>query len=130
MNHKMNILENFFNNGTTKSLAITALVAIGGWTANTLIGAHSAEGVLAEHTRQLAALFQGQVETHKSINDLVVAVTAVDGKIDVLGTKIDDDRRTRGPVAVAKVVEPHRFNAAPPVPAEASADTTPVVPPK
>ena len=101
---KMNILELFFNNGTTKSLAITALVAVGGWTANTLINAHGQSDVLATHTQQLDKLWMAQGETSKAIASLSLTTAQISGKIDVLGQKIDDDR-------AAKAATVHRFGA-------------------
>ena len=116
---KMNLIELFFNNGTTKSLSITALVAVGGWTANTLINAHGQSDVLAAHTQQLDKLWQGQAQTHNDIQSLSVVVATVNGKLDVLGQKIDDDR-------AAKAATVHRFGApalGAGMPAEAAAVT-------
>lgn len=120
----MNIVEMFFNNSTTKSLAITALVAVSGWTANTLIGARNDASTLEQHGAWLQKLSEGQAQTQKDIGALVVSVTAVNGKIDVIGQKIDDDRAAK----VASAAGPHRFGV--PEPAAVPAETSRVVPPK
>ena len=119
----MNIVELFFNNSTTKSLAITALVAVGGWTANTLISARN-DTTLEQHGVRLQKLSEGQAQTQKDIGALAVSVTAVNGKIDVIGQKIDDDRAAK----VASAAGPHRFGV--PEPAAVPAETSRVVPPK
>jgi hypothetical protein len=94
MHPKMNLVELFFNNATTKSLALSILVGAGGWTAHTLIGAQNNGQVLAVHTQQLAELKQGQQKVDEALDSLAITVTRMDGKLDTVNQKIDDDRRT------------------------------------
>lgn len=89
----MNGLEHFFNNGTVKSLALSALLGLGGWTAHTLISTEGNSQTLAAHGRQLDTLEQGQDKTQEALQGLSVAVAKIDGKLDVVNQKIDDDRR-------------------------------------
>lgn len=106
MNHpKMSVLESFFKNDTTKSVGLGALLSVAGWAAHALIGAENNATVLANHTKQLDAQSAAITQTADSVQHLTVAVTRIDGKIDVLTTKIDDDRHR--PSIVARAHPPH-----------------------
>lgn len=95
MKRKMNIFELFLNNTTTKSVAVSILVGTGGWAAHTLVGAQANATVLAAHTQQLERLWQGQGQASAALQGLGVAITRIDGKLDVVNQKIDDDRAHR-----------------------------------
>lgn len=98
----MNIVELFFNNSTVKSIAISVLVGTGGWAAHTLVGSAGNSQVLAMHGKQLDALTQGQQKTDDALDRLAITVTRIDGKLDTVNQKIDDDRAAR------HAVRPHQ----------------------
>lgn len=93
MLRKMNIVELFLNNAATKSVAVSILVGAFGWTAHTLIITQSNGQTLTEHTAQLNSLEEGQKDTREVLQLLSVTIAKMDGKLDVVNQKIDDDRR-------------------------------------
>lgn len=86
-------IPDFSPSGAIKSLLLSALIGAGGWTAHTLISTEGNTQVLAEHSRQLEKLEQGQEQTRSTLSDLEVTMKGIDGKLDVVNQKIDDDRR-------------------------------------
>ena len=90
---KMHIPDAFFTSATIKSLLLSVLVGAGGWTAHTLLESNGNAQVLAAHGKQLDALTAGQAKTDDALDGLAVTVARIDGKLDVVNQKIDDDRR-------------------------------------
>jgi hypothetical protein len=70
------------------------LIVVGllGWVGHGLLSAYTDSSKLDQHTQQIEKLWEGQKATHDSLQELSVTVARIDGKIDVLGQKIDDDR--------------------------------------
>lgn len=89
----MNLVEMFLNNTTTRSISISVLVGIAGWTAHALMDAAGQARTLDEHTQQLQKLWESQEKTHKDLQDLTLGVVKVDAKLDVLNQKFDDNQR-------------------------------------
>jgi peptidoglycan hydrolase CwlO-like protein len=75
-----------------RSVALSATMAIVGFVSHQMIASVGQEKQLATHDQQIAKLFESQGEIHKSVEDLAIAVARVEGKLDVLNQKIDDDR--------------------------------------
>jgi peptidoglycan hydrolase CwlO-like protein len=76
-----------------KAAVILAIVTgVGGWAVHAFSLFNLDQTKLDEHTAQIQHLQQGQKETHEALNNVAVTLARVDGKIDVLSQKIDDDR--------------------------------------
>ena len=53
------------------------------------------EDQLTAQAKQIETLSAGQAETHDQVKDLAAIVARIEGKIDVVSQKIDDDRHPR-----------------------------------
>lgn len=82
-----------FNSALAKGVFASLLVGLGGWTAHTLVEARSNSQMLSAHTQQLDRLEAGQTKQEDTLKGLGVAVAQINGKLDVVNQKIDDDRR-------------------------------------
>ena len=52
------------------------------------------EDQLNAQAKQIETLSAGQAQTHDQVKDLAATVARIEGKIDVVSQKIDDDRHT------------------------------------
>lgn len=76
-----------------KSAAVLAVItALAGWGLHALIAVNAAGTKLDEHTVQIQKLWEGQKETHETLSNVNVTLARIDGKIDTLNQKVDDDR--------------------------------------
>jgi hypothetical protein len=91
--HKNMNLQKALERITVKGLIIPVVMGLLGWGGHTLLSAYSVGIEVDNHTQQLKALWDSQRQTHNDIQTVVNTVTRIDGKIDVLNQKIDDDRR-------------------------------------
>lgn len=88
----MSGFKNVFDGLSVKNVTIPAAMAVLGWGGHTFLVFHDQETKLAAHDQQIAALSDGQVKTHTALDSLSDTIIRIEGKIDVLTTKIDDDR--------------------------------------
>lgn len=70
-------------------------MAVVGWASHTMLELNGQAVQLQNHDTQIKALFAGQKETHDALQSLNTTVVRVEGKIDVVNQKIDDDRNAR-----------------------------------
>ena len=87
---KDNKLRALLENGMVKYLLLPALAAVGGFLGHAVVEVPGLSKQVEQHTTQLQNLWTGQAETHKALQDVAVAVTRVDGKLDVVNQKLDD----------------------------------------
>jgi hypothetical protein len=74
------------------AVVLAAVSCLGGWGIHALSVFNLDQQKLDEHTAQIQHLQTGQRETHDKLNDIGITILKVDGKLDVLNQKIDDDR--------------------------------------
>jgi hypothetical protein len=86
------IAVNIFESGTVKSIAIGLVMSAVGFGSHQVIESVSQAHQLESQSAQIQKLFEGQSETHTQVQDLSVALARMEGKLDVLNQKIDDDR--------------------------------------
>lgn len=84
----MNLLENTTVKGVALSLAMGAV----GFGSHQVIESISQQHQLETQSGQIQKLFEGQASARTQSQELSVALARMEGKLDVLNTKIDDDR--------------------------------------
>jgi hypothetical protein len=88
----MSALSALFGADAMKTAVVSVVMATCGWAGHTVLEMNAQSKVLDEHTVQIQKLFDGQAETHKSLQDVTTTLTRMEGKIDVVNQKVDDDR--------------------------------------
>jgi hypothetical protein len=83
---------NIFDSAVVKNIAISLLMGAVGFGSHQMIESVSQTKQLDTQTAQIQKLFEGQTATHTQVEDLGVALARMEGKLDVLNQKIDDDR--------------------------------------
>lgn len=81
-----------FDNGIVKNIAISLAMGAVGFGSHQVIESVGQQRQLETQSMQIQKLFEGQSQTHTQVQDLSVALARMEGKIDVLNQKIDDDR--------------------------------------
>lgn len=87
--------QSLIGSDTIRTAAISGTMAIIGWVSHTMLELNGQAAQLQSHDAQIKALFSGQRETHEALQSLTTTVVRVEGKIDVVNQKIDDDRNAR-----------------------------------
>lgn len=77
-----------------KGSALSIVMAGAGFLVHVAVASDAQEKKLAEHDTQIQHLLDGQQRTNGALNNVSVTIARVEGKIDVLNQKIDDDRST------------------------------------
>lgn len=88
-------VSGFFHSELARTAAVSAVMAIAGWGGSTLLTASDNSLVLQTHTGQIQHIFESQKETKDALEKVSTAIIRIDGKIDVINQKIDDDRTAR-----------------------------------
>jgi peptidoglycan hydrolase CwlO-like protein len=83
---------NIFENSVVKNIAISLVMGAIGFGTHQAVESVSQTHQLETQNTQIQKLFEGQSETHTQVQDLSVALARMEGKLDVLNQKIDDDR--------------------------------------
>ena len=89
----MHLPQHFFDASWLKSVTLSLVIGGLGWTAHTLLTSDGNARLLTEHTQQLEKLAAGQEKTADALQNMAVTITRIDGKLDTVNQKIDDDRR-------------------------------------
>lgn len=71
---------------------LSVAMAGAGFLFHVAVASDKQETKLEQHDAQIQRLVEGQVAAHKDLNDVAVTIARVEGKLDVLNQKIDDDR--------------------------------------
>lgn len=91
----MNVGEIFskaMDSGTVKGAALSIVCAVGGFFINQVKHDSNIDSTIAWHTKALSDLRDGQTATNKALDEHALTLMKIDGKLDVITTKIDDDR--------------------------------------
>lgn len=86
------MLKELMDSGILKNILLSGAMAAVGFVSHQMVSSAKQEQILVQHDTQIQKLYEDKATTHKDMNDLTVTVTRVEGKIDVLNQKIDDDR--------------------------------------
>lgn len=85
----MNILDN----SIVKQAAMYLFVAAVGFGSNKIVESVSQGRIVEQQAIEIKGLSDGQEKTHSDVQDLGIALARIEGKIDVLNQKVEDDRR-------------------------------------
>ena len=91
----MPAIRTLIDSDAVRTAAISAVVATFGWAGHTALELRDHNAQLRIHDAQIRSLTDGQNATRDSIKDVGVAIARVEGKVDTVNQKIDDDRATR-----------------------------------
>lgn len=75
-----------------KGGALSVVMAGAGFLVHVAVASNAQDQKIEQHDAQIQKLIEGQIATHRELNEVFVAIARVEGKLDVLSTKIDDDR--------------------------------------
>jgi hypothetical protein len=84
--------------GLLKSGMLPTVAACVGFLFHQAVASNEQQHELQDHTTQIQKLIQGQEATHTDLNGVSVTIARIEGKLDVLNQKIDDDRNRPAPV--------------------------------
>jgi uncharacterized membrane protein len=87
-------LPDFFDISTVKGVILSLAMGAVGFGAHQIVDASSDKHTLDEHTQQIEKLFEIAKQNQLSLQDAAVAAARIEGKLDVINQKIDDDRST------------------------------------
>lgn len=88
-------LQDLLDSKTLRTGVISVTMAILGYAGHAAIEVNKQGDILDAHTATIQELKKGQDETHHVLADLTTAVVRVEGKVDVVNQKIDDDREAK-----------------------------------
>lgn len=95
--HIFNAITGFFNGDAFKGAVISGIGAVAVWSGHTLITKHDETRdqatVLAAHTQQIAALQATTNSTQDKVNTIIISQTRMEGVVNTINQKLDDDRR-------------------------------------
>ena len=92
----MSVLSTLATSEAVRTAAFSVVFAGLGYAGHTAYEVSSQATKIETHDAQIQKLFDGQHETHQALQDLNTVVVRVEGKLDVVNQKIDDDRSSRG----------------------------------
>jgi hypothetical protein len=87
-----NVFHALTDNDTVRTVFIAIVTGALGWGSHAVMELNVQSQRLETHDKQLQVLFEGQNRTHQALQDLNTTIVRVEGKIDVVNQKIDDDR--------------------------------------
>jgi len=85
----------FMSGDAVKGVLLSATFAILGFVCKQAVSEFRVDSTLEWHGKAITELQSGQQATHQKLEDLAVTSARIDGKLDVLSQKIDDDRWER-----------------------------------
>lgn len=91
--HVSNIVSTFWKGDAVKGVVLSAIVSSLIYMGHIFLQGHDQQSTLDQHTKQIEALETTAKLTSESVQQLAVTSTRIEGKLDTLSTKIDDDRR-------------------------------------
>jgi hypothetical protein len=77
---------------TVKTIGIALLTGAIGFGSKQVIESYGQNHVVEEHTQQIGKLFDIAKKTQDGLQEQAVTTARIEGKIDVINQKIDDDR--------------------------------------
>jgi hypothetical protein len=80
------------DSAASKSVLLSIVVALGGFGIRTAVHENDVDNTLAWHSKAVQELRTSQEQTAHSLNDHTVVLSQINGKLDVINQKIDDDR--------------------------------------
>lgn len=95
------LLRGVLENSTTKSVGLSVLMAIAGYMFHAYGQLNQQELQIADNQQQIKELQLNQDTTKVAIDNVAISITRIEGKLDVLNQKIDDDRRNATRSALA-----------------------------
>lgn len=95
MNNPLEALLKFTDSNAARGVILSAVLAITGFVVDQKTQAFRAQQKLDDHTIQLDRLEASSKASEARQQLLELSVSRVEGKIDVLNQKIDDDRAAR-----------------------------------
>lgn len=91
------ILNGWFSSEAWKGFVFSLVVGGLGFAGHYFLSQHdvqaSVQVTLDQHSKEISDLLQSSKDTTVAINQLNVTTTRIEGKIDTLNQKIDDDRQ-------------------------------------
>jgi hypothetical protein len=76
----------------SKGIMLSLMVTIGGFGLKQAAHQEDVDHTLAWHSKVIMQIQGTQVETAKGLQEHTVTLSRIDGKLDVINQKIDDDR--------------------------------------
>lgn len=83
---------NIFENSTVKGIALSLAMGAIGFGSKQVIESYGQIHMLDEHTQQIGKLFEIAKQNQQNLQESAVSMARIEGKIDVLNQKVDDDR--------------------------------------
>lgn len=81
-----------FDSGTVKGAALSIACTAGGFLISQVKHETTVDSTIAWHSKALSDLKEGQTATNKALDEHALTLMKIDGKLDVITTKIEDDR--------------------------------------
>lgn len=88
----VDITSKFFDSSTVKGAALSIACTAGGFLISQVKHETTVDSTIAWHSKALADLKTGQAATNQALSEHALTLMKIDGKLDVITTKIEDDR--------------------------------------
>jgi Tfp pilus assembly protein PilN len=85
-------LSRYIGGGTLKGVGISVIMGVLGFATKSLLQVNTQQQILEQHSQALATLSTSAQKTSDSVQALTITTARVEGKIDVLKQRIDDQR--------------------------------------
>ncbi len=85
-------LARFIGGGTLKGVAISVIMGVLGFATKSLLQVNTQQQILQQHSQQLDQLRASTTTTSDNVQALTITTARIEGKIDVLRQRLDDQR--------------------------------------
>lgn len=86
------LLKMVVDSTASKSVVLSCVLAIGGYSFNQAVNQKETSQAVAWHTQAIKDMKANQDLLAKGLQEHTVTLSRIDGKLDVINQKIDDDR--------------------------------------